>query len=80
MGWAEQKFEKIDLGEPRLNRRAMLLVERFGVKTRREHSPGVRKLGRDCDGLPLPAQRAGHTNPDRERTKARDRSLNSLGS
>ena len=28
MGWAEQEFETIDLGDPRLNRRAVLLAER----------------------------------------------------
>ena len=32
MGWAEQEFETIDLGDPRLNRRAVLLAERLGQK------------------------------------------------
>ena len=32
MGWAEQEFETIDLGGPRLNRRAELLAERLGQK------------------------------------------------
>ena len=32
MGWAEQEFETIDLGDERLNRRAVLLAERLGQK------------------------------------------------
>jgi hypothetical protein len=32
MGWAQQEFETIDLGDPRLNRRAVLLAERLGQK------------------------------------------------
>ena len=32
MGWAEQEFATLDLGEPRLNRRAVLLAERLGQK------------------------------------------------
>ena len=32
MGWAEQEFKTIELGDPRLNRRAVLLAERLGQK------------------------------------------------
>ena len=32
MGWAEHEFETLDLGDPRLNRRAVLLAERLGQK------------------------------------------------
>ncbi len=32
MGWAEQEFETIDLGDERLNRRAVLLAERLAQK------------------------------------------------
>ena len=32
MGWAKQEFETIDLGDPRLNRRAVLLAERLAQK------------------------------------------------
>ena len=32
MGWAQHEFETIDLGDPRLNRRAVLLAERLGQK------------------------------------------------
>ena len=32
MGWAEQEFETIDLGDERLKRRAVLLAERLGQK------------------------------------------------
>lgn len=32
MGWAQQEFETMDLGDPRLNRRAVLLAERLGQK------------------------------------------------
>lgn len=32
MGWAQQEFETINLGDPRLNRRAVLLAERLGQK------------------------------------------------
>ena len=32
MGWAKQEFETIDLGDERLNRRAVLLAERLGQK------------------------------------------------
>ena len=32
MGWAQEEFETIDLGDPRLNRRAVLLAERLGQK------------------------------------------------
>jgi len=39
MGWAAQEFETIDLGDPRLNRRAVLLAERLGQK------PGASILG-----------------------------------
>jgi hypothetical protein len=34
MGWAEQAFETIDLGDERLNRRAVLLAEWLGQKPR----------------------------------------------
>jgi hypothetical protein len=29
MGWAEEEFETLDLGDLRLNRRAVLLAERL---------------------------------------------------
>ena len=29
MGWAEEEFETLDLGDTRLNRRAVLLAERI---------------------------------------------------
>ena len=32
MGWAEKEFETIDLGDARLERRAVLLAERLGQK------------------------------------------------
>ena len=32
MGWAENEFETINLGDPRLDRRAVLLAERLGQK------------------------------------------------
>src|ERR1051325_9742099 len=32
MGWAQEEFETIDLGDERLNRRAVLLAERLGQK------------------------------------------------
>ena len=32
MGWAEKEFETINLGDPRLDRRAVLLAERLGQK------------------------------------------------
>ena len=32
MGWAEEEFETIDLGDRRLNQRAVLLAERLGQK------------------------------------------------
>ena len=32
MGWAEQALQSIDLGDPRLNRRAVLLAERLSQK------------------------------------------------
>lgn len=32
MGWAQREFETIDLGDPRLNRRAVLLAEQLGQK------------------------------------------------
>jgi hypothetical protein len=32
MGWAEEEFETLDLGDPRLNRRAVLLAERLSQK------------------------------------------------
>jgi Transposase Tn5 dimerisation domain/Transposase DNA-binding len=32
MGWAQEEFETLDLGDPRLNRRAVLLAERLGQK------------------------------------------------
>ena len=47
MGWAQREFETIDLGDPRLNRRAVLLAEQLGAKTRSQHSHRVRKLGGD---------------------------------
>lgn len=39
MGWAEKEFETIDLGDARLERRAVLLAERLGQK------PGASILG-----------------------------------
>ena len=35
MGWAEQEFETIGLGDPRLNRRVVLLAERRGQESGR---------------------------------------------
>ena len=32
MGWAEEEFETLDLGDTRLNRRAVLLAERLSQK------------------------------------------------
>ena len=32
MGWGEEEFKGIDLGDPRLNRRAVLLAERLAQK------------------------------------------------
>lgn len=32
MGWAQQELQSIDLGDPRLNRRAVLLAERLSQK------------------------------------------------
>ena len=51
MGWAKKEFETIDLGDARLERRAVLLAERLGQKP-----GGVRELGRDHGGVPLPGQ------------------------
>ncbi|MDB5868375.1 MAG: hypothetical protein JWP96_707 [Polaromonas sp.] len=33
MGWGEEEFKTIELGDERLNRRAVLLAERLGQKS-----------------------------------------------
>ena len=37
MSWAKQEFETIELGDARLNQRAVLLAERLGQKPEQSH-------------------------------------------
>ena len=66
MGWAEEEFETLDLGNPRLNQRAVLLAERLSRKPRASipgacaswsetAAPCVR-LGRVINQMPLVEQ------------------------
>ena len=40
MGWGEEEFKTIELGDERLNRRAVLLAERLGQSSCRGHLSG----------------------------------------
>ena len=68
MSWAKQEFETIELGDARLNQRAVLLAERLGQKPG-QHSRCVRELGRNGRGVSIPAQRTGGLGGGAERPR-----------
>jgi hypothetical protein len=61
--WAAMEFKGIDLGDKRLNRRAILLAEQLSGSPTASISSGVRRLGRDGSGLSV--LRAGQVGMDR---------------
>ena len=52
MGWAEEEFETLDLGDTWLNRRAVLLAERLSQSLGRAYR-GMCELERDGGGVPV---------------------------
>ena len=51
MGWAQQEFEALDLGDARRNLRLIKLVDDLFGAADREHSAGVWGLGGDQSRL-----------------------------
>ena len=45
MNWANEELATLDLGDERLDKRAVLLLEQVGSKARGQHSKCLRELG-----------------------------------
>jgi hypothetical protein len=56
MSWAQEEFEAMDLGDLRLNRRAVLAGRAAWPEARGQHSSSVRELGGDGCGLSFSTQ------------------------
>ncbi|MCU0664692.1 MAG: transposase [Myxococcota bacterium] len=57
MGWADEEFAGIDLGDKRRDNRAVLLLEPLGGAAHGEYPRGLQRVGRDAGGVSLSDER-----------------------